>query len=267
MRRRGTPRTLSAEARRVVADLHRDGVAATGLQALVGGTALLEDVLSRTDDLIADQSADIVRRRRLVAGEPTGWASPLHDPHSVELLGPHPPVDPEDPYTRFLRHPQIAGVAGAHCRRDVRVWDMNGLLTLSAPPGRCADWTRTAAGPALEVALHLTGVDDGTGALHYVRGSHRGGGTRRVRALERSGRRIADADLRRAFGDDAQAVLHGGAGTVVFFDPRGLHRTLRPTTRDRLVLQGRFAARSDDRAVLLPADEVPRSALADFALA
>ncbi len=251
-----------------MADLERDGVASTSVEALLGSAALLEDVLSRTDDLIADQSADIVRRRRLVAGgEPTGWAGPLHDPHAVELLGAHPPVDPEDPYTRFLRHAQVAGVAGAYCRRDVRVLDMNGLLTLAAAPVRPTDWARTAAGPSLEVALHLTGVDEGTGPLHYVRASHRRRGARRVRHLERSGHRLEDPDLLREFGDAAHVVLHGGAGTVVFFDPRGLHRTGRPTTRDRLVLHGRFATRSADRTVLLPADAGPRSALADSALA
>lgn len=263
--RRPHPR-LSPEARRVLTDLRRDGVAATSLATLTGGTELLEEVLSRTDDLIADQSADIVRRRRLVAGEPTGWAGPLHDPHEVELPRPHPPVDPEDPYALFLRHPDVVGVAAAYCRRGVRIWDMNGLLTLAAPPTRTGDWARSAHGPAVEVHLHLAGVDAGVGPLSYVRTSHRR--RRAVRRLERSGRRIADADVERAFGPAATATLDGAAGTVVFVDPRGLHRRPRPTARDRLLLRGRYGTRdARGHAVLLPAEEVPRSALADFALA
>ena len=110
-------------------------------------------------------------------------------------------------------------------------------------------------------------MDEGSGALHYVRTSHRGRGARRVRGLERSGRRIEDADLQGAFGVDAPAVLDGRAGTVVFFDPRGLHRTWRPTTRDRLVLRGRFTTRRGERTLVLPADGVQRGALADPALA
>ncbi|WP_432541938.1 phytanoyl-CoA dioxygenase family protein [Kineococcus sp. SYSU DK002] len=263
--RRGHHR-LTAEARRVVADLHRDGVARTSLAALAGDAGLLEDVLSRTDDLIADQSADIVRRRRVLAGEPVPRGAPLPDPHEVELLGPHPPVDPEDPYARFLRHPQISGIAAAHCRRDVRIWGMNGLLTLATAPVRDGDWVRSTEGPAVEVRLHLTGVDDGVGPLSYVRTSHR----RRlaVHRLERTGRRIGDDDVTRVFGPAAATALTGATGTVVFTDPRGLHRRARPTTRDRLVLHGRFSARGGrERAVLLPAEEVPRSALPDFALA
>jgi hypothetical protein len=259
---------LSDEARRVLADLRRDGIAHAPLAALTGSGDLLQDVLSRTDDLIADQSADIVARRRRVAGEPLGWPGPLHDPHEVELLGAHPPVDPEDPYTRFLRHPQIGGIATAYCRRDVRIWDMNGLLTLAAPPTRPGDWVRSVEGACLDVLLHLTGVDPGVGPLDYVRGSHRRRSARTVRGLERSGRRIADDDVSTTFGPDAATTLTPGAGTVVFVDPRGLHRRSRPTSRDRLLLQGRFSARvGRERAVLLPAEEVPRSALADFALA
>lgn len=265
-------RGLSPRARAVVADLRRDGIAHVPLATLLGGAALLDDVLARTDDLIADQSADIVRRRRLVAGEPggrsAGWTGPLRDPHEVELLGAHPPVDPEDPYTRFLRHPQICGIASAHCRREVRIWEMNGLLTLAAPPVRPGDWVRSVEAPALEVSLHLTGVDDGVGPLSYVLGSHRRRSARSVRSLERTGRRIDDGAVTRVFGPDSATTLLGGAGTVVFLDPRGLHRRTRPTARDRLLLQGRFSTRTGrERAVLLPAEEVPRSALPDFALA
>lgn len=254
---------LSDEARRVVADLRRDGVAAVPLLALTHSGDLMSDVLSRTDDLVADQSADIVARRRTLA-EPFGRP----DPHEVELLGPQPPVDPEDPYTRFLRHPQIRGIAAAYCRRDVRVWDMNGLLTLAAPATRPGDWVRSLEGGCLEVLLHLTGVDHGVGPLDYVRGSHRRRTARTLRGLERSGRRIGDDDVERTFGRRSTTTLIGGAGTVVFVDPRGLHRRSRPVARDRLLLQGRFAtAGRRERAVLLPAEEVPRSALPDFALA
>lgn len=264
----GPAAALTAPARAVLADLRRDGIARAPLATLVGDGGLLEDVLARTDDLIAGQSADIVRRRCLVAGEPAGWPGPLHDPHEVELLGAHPPVDPEDAYARFLRHPQIGGIAAAHCRRAVRIWEMNGLLTLAAPPARPGDWVRSVEAAAVEVTLHLTDVEEGVGPLSYVRGSHRGRPARAVRRLERSGRRIADDDVTAAFGPDAATTLHGPAGTVVFLDPRGLHRRSRPTARDRLLLQGRFSTRTGrERAVLLPAGEVPRSALADFALA
>jgi hypothetical protein len=253
---------LTAEARRVVADLHRDGIAWTDLATLLGSGGerdeLLGEVLSRTDDLIADQSADIVRRRRRLCGEPEQRRA---TPRDVDLLGSRPPVDPEDPYARFLRHPQISGVASAHCRREVRIWDMNGVLTLAGAPVPERGWARAADGPALEVHLHLTGVDEGVGPLSYVRTSHR------RRRLARVGR-ATDEDVERAFGPGCTATATGLTGTVVFSDSRGLQRRARPTARDRLVLQGRFSPRGGrDRAVLLPAEEVPRSALADFALA
>ena len=257
-RRRGR---LTPEARRVLADLRRDGIASSDLATLLGAPAadeLLAEVLSRTDDLIADQSADIVRRRRLLVGD---HEQRCVTPRDVDLLGSRPPVDPEDPYARFLRHPLISGVAAAHCRRDVRIWDMNGVLTLASAPVADGGWTRPGDGPGLHVRLLLTGVDDGVGPLGYVRTSHR-----HRRRLDRG--RVGDRDVERAFGPGCTTTATGAPGTVVFTDPRGLQRTAPPTTRDRLVLQGRFSPRSGrERAVLLPAEEVPRSALGDFALA
>ncbi|NAZ77599.1 hypothetical protein GTQ99_19600 [Kineococcus sp. T13] len=255
---------LSGEAARVVEDLRRDGIACTSTSALAPGSQLLEEVLSRTDDLVADQSADIVRRRRALAGDPLAGG----DAHRVDLLGASPPVDPEDPYARFLRHPQVAGIAAAHCRRDVVIWDVNGRLTLAAAASHPAPWQRAERSGALEVHLHLTAVDGGTGPLHYLRGSHRRRGPvpRAVRALERSAH-VDDDALRALLGEDARTSALGGAGTVVFLDPRGLHRTDRPTTRDRLVLHGRYAAWSARaQPVLRPAETVPRSLLPDFAL-
>ncbi|MEZ0494534.1 hypothetical protein AB2L28_20035 [Kineococcus sp. TBRC 1896] len=251
---------LTPQAHRLLADLRRDGIAAVDLAALLGAAAdeLLAEVLSRTDDLIADQSADIVRRRRLLVGDPEQRST---TPRDVDLLGSRPPVDPEDPYARFLRHPLVRGVAAAHCRRDVRIWDMNGVLTLAGAPVADGGWTRTDDGPGLQVQLLLTDVDDGVGPLSYVRTSHR-----HRRRLDRA--HVGDRDVERVFGPGGTTTATGRAGTVVFTDPRGLHRTARPTARDRLVLQGRFSPRSGrERAVLLPAEEVPRSALADFALA
>lgn len=257
---------LTPEARRVLDDLRRDGIASTDLAALLGSEAgteadeLLAEVLSRTDDLIADQSADIVQRRRRLVADP---GSRCAVPRDVDLLGSRPPVDPEDPYARFLRHPLISGVAAAHCRRDVRIWDMNGVLTLASAPTAEAGWTRTAGAHGLDVHLHLTQVQDGVGPLSYVRTSHRRG-----RRGDRGGDHLADRDVERAFGPGCTTTAEGRTGTVVFTDPRGLQRRARPTARDRLLLQGRFSSRGGrERAVLLPAEEVPRSALADFALA
>ena len=87
---------LDAEARRVVTALRRDGIARTTVTALLGGGDLLDEVLSRTDDLVADQSADIVARRRVLAGELGADALPpgVTKTFLVELLGADPRVDP-----------------------------------------------------------------------------------------------------------------------------------------------------------------------------
>lgn len=272
--RRATP--LEAEARRVVAALRRDGIARTSVTALLGGGDLLAEVLSRTDDLVADQSADIVARRRVLAGELAADALPpgVTKTFLVELLGTDPRVDPEDPYTRFLRHPQVAGVADAYCRMQLRIRDMNGWLNLASdrPASSSQLWHRDRPEDhsIVKVFVNLTDVEEGSGPLQYVRGSHRG--RLRSESFEQSfdgiGHRISDEDVERRFPVQAREIATGPVGTVVFADTRGLHRGGHATTRDRVLLHGLYSSRSSVRhPVLLPAEDVPRSALRDFALA
>lgn len=268
--------SLDAEARRVVEALRRDGVARTSVTALLGDAVLLEEVLSRTDDLVADQSADIVARRRSLAGETAPAAPPpgVSKPFLVELLGPEPRVDPEDPYTRFLRHPQVAGVADAYCRMQLRIRDMNGWLNLASdrPASSSQLWHRDRPEDhsIVKVFVNLTDVGEGSGPLQYVRGSHRG--RLRTESFEQSfdgiGHRISDADVERRFPPASRETGSGPVGTVIFADTRGLHRGGHATTRDRILLHGLYSSRSSVRhPVLLPAEDVPREALRDFALA
>lgn len=267
---------LDAEARRVVVALRRDGIARTSATALLGDRTLLDEVLSRTDDLVADQSADIVARRRLLAGETGAGSLPpgVSKTFLVELLGAEPRVDPEDPYARFLRHPQVAGIADAYCRMQLRTRDMNGWLNLASdrPASSSQLWHRDRPEDhsIVKVFLNLTDVGEGSGPLQYVRGSHRG--RLRTESFAQSfdgiGHRISDEDVEHRFPPGTRETGAGPVGTVVFADTRGLHRGGHATTRDRILLHGLYSSQSSVRhPVLRPAEDVPRSALRDFALA
>jgi hypothetical protein len=268
---------LSPEARRVVQVLRRDGVARTSVGTLLGpgaGPDLLADLLTRTDDLLADQAAEITARRRLLAGDPTAAPARAPKPYLVELLGEQPRVDPADPYTRFLRHPQVAGIANAYCRMELRIRDMNGWLNLASPQPASSSqlWHRDRPEDhsIVKVFVNLTDVDLGSGPLQYIRGSHAG----RLRheqfseAFDGVGHRISDAEIDRRFPQASREVAVGPVGTVVFADTRGLHRGGHATTGDRILLHGLYASRSSVRhPVLLPAETVSREDLRDFSLA
>ncbi len=217
---------LTPEARRVLDDLRRDGIASTDLAALLGSEAGTE--------------ADELRRGPV----------PHRRPHRRPERG-HRPAPP--PARRRPGQPACRPARRRPARQPPARRPRGPLRALPAPPAhqrggrralpprrphlgheRRADpgqrphrrggWTRDAGAHGLDVHLHLTQVQDGVGPLSYVRTSHRRG-----RRGDRGGDHLADRDVERAFGPGCTTTAEGRTGTVVFTDPRGLQRRARPT--------------------------------------
>ncbi|WP_432533861.1 phytanoyl-CoA dioxygenase family protein [Kineococcus arenarius] len=231
------------EAGRVVADLRRDGIASTSLAALTGDAGVLDDVLDCARALVDHREQD-ARAHRLLAAGRDPWDHPA-DVDRVALLGDDVPATS---CRRLLLHPVLDGIAEAYCRRAVRSVEPAGWLEVAAagplPPRR---WERAPRGrrPVLEVWVHLTAAQDGDGPLHYVSGTH----------LDRREEGAAPGTFE---------APGGPPGTVVFADPRGMHRRSPAVGRDRLLLHATFSTR---RRPARPGPPAPHARHRAFALA
>ncbi|WP_432572197.1 phytanoyl-CoA dioxygenase family protein [Kineococcus sp. SYSU DK005] len=235
------------EAGRVVAELRSDGIARTSVAALTGDAGVLAEVLDCARALV-ERRAPAVAEQRCRAAAPAGPAGPWDRPaedERVALLGEDVPAGA---CRRLLEDPVLGCVAQAYCERAVRSVRAAAWLEVAAPaPAPPRRWQRGPGGrrPDLEVWVHLDDERDGDGPLHYVRGSH----------LDRRGGGAPPGTFE---------ALGGPAGTVVFADPRGMHRRSPAVGRDRLLLHGVFSSGRRAPRWSVPA---PRPAHAAYALA
>jgi hypothetical protein len=93
-------------------------------------------------------------------------------------------------------------------------------------------------GPAfLKFFLFLSDVADGTGAHHFVAGSHTHA---KPASVARSGL-YSDRDIFEAYSSDKEFVTRGPAGTILAEDTKGFHRGSAITRDFRLLLQLEFS--------------------------
>jgi hypothetical protein len=84
----------------------------------------------------------------------------------------------------------------------------------------------------LRLHVLLTDVDDGSGPMEYVTGSHRPGAL----GWHLPGSTDQRSDAVARFGPERHRRLVGPAGTTFLSDPNGLHRSTEPLARERLFL-------------------------------
>jgi len=87
--------------------------------------------------------------------------------------------------------------------------------------------------------FYLTDVDEGNGPHRVVKTSHK---KKKLSHLISPGVRDADA-ISETYGQDNIVTICGNAGMGFAEDPFCFHRATRPVTKDRLVLQLRFATK------------------------
>src|SRR4051812_3943383 len=180
------PETLSAEARRVVTDLNRDGVAVSSVDKLLsrGREQLVElaAAVSQREYEIAPQIETI--RHALATGTRLTQKT-----YVLGLLPDHGSMDARDPYTRFAMREPIPQIANAYYGMHVslryrNVW--RNFVT-DQPPLQSQLWHRDPEDRhILKVFVYLSDVTAGTGPLTYAAGTHMKVPLRRLPAFSSS---------------------------------------------------------------------------------
>ena len=249
------PAAVTADGRRVIADLRRDGVALSDVESLTGDPGLFARILSRVDELLAQEQETVDRRRddRSHGG--------VSKPFLVELLGDRPMVSRRDPLTEFVLHDGVRGVAEAYYRMQVDLRDLNVWLNLrgDGPATSSQRWHRDLREDhsIVKCFLFLRDVTVDNGATEYALGTHRGRGARLTTSsvYDGIGWRVADEGaFEQVVPVERRRHATGPAGTVAFMDTAGYHRGGQARGADRLLVQALYASGSSIRPRTLQLD-------------
>lgn len=238
LRWRRSQRPLDTEGARVLADLDRDGIAVTDLDALVGPAAAAA-LLDGADRARADHAARVDAARARLTAPDEGDA--IQKPFVVEVLG-SPAPEPAGPLAAFALDPRLLDIVHAYYGMHVRwryqeVWH---TFVTDRPPVQSQLWHRDPEDrQILKVFVALEDVDDGAGPFNYAPGTHAKGTVRgRPAAVTEDGAtpRSDDAQMGEVVPPDRWVRATGRRGTVVLADTRGFHKGGHATERERVLL-------------------------------
>jgi hypothetical protein len=222
---------LDDVARRVVADLDRDGIAITSVEELFGDAAAFEQLQSAAE-LVASSTDGANGEKEFLD----------------YMLGELPALDPTSPFGDFALDPRMLDIANAYFRMFTQLRFYNVWRTkVSDQPARASQlWHRDREDfLLLKVFVHLRDVDEGSGPFRYARGTHPKGSIRGVAPhhLEGHVERSTDADLALVVPEDRWIEATGPAGTIVFADTRGYHCGGLSRERERLLFTMLYTSR------------------------
>lgn len=243
--RRARPE-LGQEATRCLADLRRDGVATTSLEALTGDRDLLGRLQALAGDLEEGQQAVREQQeRQLREGQVLADKDKVF---VVQLLGARRPVlDPADLLARTALDPQLQGVVDEYFGLATRVSDVNVWRNLpsGAAPVSSQRWHRDTAEDRMVVKafVYLEPVTEASGPFRYAQSTQPGGSAAVSVPSEFDGvnHRVPDGP-ESALLDARERVFTGPAGTVVIADTLGYHRGGWATSASRLAVQVRYSS-------------------------
>lgn len=230
----------SGESARVLETLRRDGVAVTSVDALFGGSGVLEELM-RVARTVCSANADKIAAARELALSPD--CDPLTKPFTLEVLGSRPKLDLDSIFVRVALDRRVLDIANAYFGMSTRLREWNLWYTFATPhPARSSQlWHRDYDDlhRVLKGFVYLTDVDEGAGPFTYARGSHAGGKDLRREPdyISREGHttRSDDAQMAEAVTPDRWLTCTGCAGTVVFADTHGYHKGGLARAHDRLM--------------------------------
>lgn len=255
--RRNPPR-IGSESSRVAADLDRDGVAVTSIEALLGSDECLDELRAAVEQR-EELDAGIIERARAAALQPGRVGEKTYIHH---LLGDPAPADPSSIYARLALNSQVRGVANAYygMRTQVRGYNVLRNFAAEAAPRESQLWHRDEREDhlILKVFVYLSEVDEGAGPFVYAPGTH-AKGRRSVSPptfSEGSHERATDESMGKVLSPSAWTEVRGPIGTVVFADTTGWHRGGWARTSDRLVYNCLFGSQACKgyRSLRRPAD-------------
>lgn len=254
---------LSPEASRVVADLNRDGVAITSVEALLG-TDSSYDELVETVNLLQDELSEEVQ-----------WARNQKDgprkSYSYYFFGQRPNLDPNSIFTQFALQEQILGIANAYYGmytklRYYNVWH-NFMTDSEARESQL--WHKDYEDKyTLKLFLNLVDVDERNGAFVYAPVTHpKGSVNKNPEYTFDGGRRSSDSQMSNVLSDEKWISCAGPKGTIIFADTEGYHKGGLAREHDRLVYTCMFGSQIGHDLLKHPV-QIPTSgdAAKDFAL-
>ena len=172
---RKRPPALGAEARRVLADVDRDGLAVSNLADLTGDPTLLERLQEQAYALEAQREQELDGRRERIATGVVG--GPKDKEFVMELLDSRRPViDPKGLLAQTALHEQLRGIADGYYGLRTRVSDINFWRNLPTPlPPRSSQlWHRDLPEDyfILKMFVYLEDCGETNGPFTYLVGTH-----------------------------------------------------------------------------------------------
>jgi hypothetical protein len=261
---------LAGEAARVLGDLKRDGVARSTVSALPGDGASFTELSRRVERLEEELAGPIAAARaEALTRESIGEKTFIFD-----LLGEHPPFDPESVFARFALQPAILGLANAYfgMYTRLRYYNVWHTFVTQAPARESQLWHCDRDDHRiLKAFLYLNDVDEGSGPFVYAPGTHRPGNLTRepAYAIEGNVRRTTDEQMASVVPQARWFRGVGPKGTIIFADTRGFHKGGLARERDRLLYTCMFTSQASQSPELMDRSAVPsvRPAARDHAFA
>jgi hypothetical protein len=226
---------IASEGRRVLDALNRDGIAITSVSALLGKSALFQELQTAVERAERDCAAEIEALRRQANDPRIGAKTFL-----FQLLGDRPKLDVQGVWARFALQDGILNIANAYFGMFTRLRDYNVWRTFvtSGEARESQLWHRDREDLLiLKMFVYLNDIDEGNGAFTYAPGTHHKGAIRRApQSFNENGvQRSNDDQMAEVVARDRWITATGSMGTIVFADTHGYHKGGLARTQDRLM--------------------------------
>jgi hypothetical protein len=263
---------LCDEAKRVLDDLNRDGIAITSANALLGPNSHF-GALAKTVDQYQQELAGELEAARANSSEPEREKTFMFS----YVVGRRQ-LRTDDVLVRFAVQQPILDLVNAYFGmfthlRFINVWH---TFNTSSPEQDSQLWHRDRDDRyIIKVFVYLSDVDESAGPFTYAPGTHLKGGLRAEpkSRIERPGgpARTDDSEMAKVISPERWIKARGPAGTIVFADTRGYHCGGRSRERDRVMAINMFASsataeRADGQIERVEGDRAALSPQQVFAL-
>ena len=223
---------LGAAEKRLIGDLQKDGVATAHLDELFPGQDLLPALQRYVGDLRAQ--AETKTKKTFLK----------------QLWDVAPTLDPENPFVKLALEPKIVDIVNSY----LGMYSIFYYLTLNitesvapeAAPISSQRWHRDPEDKRMcKVFLYVNDVGPGSGPFTYARGSQYGGrhGGMFPQRPPKGTYPKAESVLAAIPKEDITSFT-GRAGTLVFADTAGLHRSGYATEKERIMFTAGFCSAS-----------------------
>jgi hypothetical protein len=254
---------LSVSQERILSDLRRDGISMTSVTDLMTDNPVFHELQFAVRTLETSLS-DKISKARMEMDTPSGVKS-----YCFHLLSCARELDPNDIFVRFALQPQILGIANGYFGMLTRLLYYNVWhnFPMQDEPRESQLWHRDPEDRyILKMFVYLTDVDEGSGPLSYVPGTHAQGSvrTRPASKICKEGsvevRRSDDAQMLAVLPKENWITALGPKGTVVFADTRGYHKGGLVRERDRILYTCMFNSQASSYPNLFERKLIPPDA-------